>query len=307
MIVLWGPPADRPLAAVAAELDRRDIDTLLLDQRRVLEIDISLNVDEAVEGFVSLGSTRVELQRLRGIYVRPHDTRRVPALRNCPEGSPERQRAIEVDDMLNALCELTTARVLNRPSAMASNSSKPYQTERIRAFGLDVPRSLVTTDPEAVLAFEAEHGSIIYKSVSGVRSIVSRFGPEHRERLARVRWCPTQFQEYVPGVDWRVHVVGDKVFPCRIESSSDDYRYAKRQGGTTELHRDELPPEIAEACVRAAHGLNLPVAGVDLRRSPQGRWVCFEINPSPGFTWYEDRTGLPITAAIVDLFASAAA
>ena len=95
--------------------------------------------------------------------------------------------------------------------------------------------------------------------------------------------------------------MGDEVFACRIESTSTDYRYAGRLGGSTRLYRDELPPEIGAACVRAAHGLELPVAGVDLRHTPDDRWVCFEVNPSPGFTWFEESTGLPIAAAICEL------
>ena len=95
--------------------------------------------------------------------------------------------------------------------------------------------TLVTTDPEAALAFQAQHGSVIYKSTSGVRSIVSRFTAEHAERLADLRWCPTQFQQYIPGRDHRVHTVGDDIFACEIVSAADDYRYGARQGMDVEL------------------------------------------------------------------------
>jgi hypothetical protein len=32
-----------------------------------------------------------------------------------------------------------------------------------------------------------------------------------------------------------------------------------------------------------------------------GRWFCFEVKPSPGFSFYKEATGQPIGAAIVDL------
>lgn len=307
MILVWGLDSDGPLAAVKAELERRGAEMFFLDQRRVLETELELVVGDTVEGFVQLGSRRVDLAQVSAVYLRPHDTRRLPALRRQEPGGPVWQRAIQVDDMLNAWCELTSARVINRPSAMASNSSKPYQTELIRSFGLEVPRSLITTDPEAVLAFERDHDALIYKSVSAVRSIVSKLGPEQRERLGRIRWCPTQFQEHVPGTDWRAHVVGDEVLACRIETTCDDYRYPARLGGQTRLHRGELPPKIAAACVGVSNGLELPVAGVDLRCTPEGRWVCFEVNPSPGFSWYQESTDLPIAEAVCDLLAGHAA
>jgi len=38
--------------------------------------------------------------------------------------------------------------------------------------------------------------------------------------------CPTQFQLFIPGVDYRVHVVRERVIATGIESDVDDYRYA---------------------------------------------------------------------------------
>jgi uncharacterized circularly permuted ATP-grasp superfamily protein len=43
----------------------------------------------------------------------------------------------------------------------------------------------------------------------------------------------------------------------------------------------------------------------DLARAPDGRWFCFEVNPSPGFTYYESHTGQPIAAAIADMLIAA--
>jgi D-alanine-D-alanine ligase-like ATP-grasp enzyme len=29
------------------------------------------------------------------------------------------------------------------------------------------------------------------------------------------------------------------------------------------------------------------VAGIDLRRTPSGEWYCFEVNPSPAYSWFD--------------------
>lgn len=89
--------------------------------------------------------------------------------------------------------DLGPARVVNRPSAMALMASKPRQGEVIAAHGFAVPETLVTTDPDAVRDFAKLHGPLIYKSISGGRSIVSRL-PDDDDRLADLAWCPTQFQ-----------------------------------------------------------------------------------------------------------------
>jgi glutathione synthase/RimK-type ligase-like ATP-grasp enzyme len=65
-----------------------------------------------------------------------------------------------------------------------------------------------------------------------------------------------------------------------------------------ELRAHVLPAEVEARCRETARALDLPVAGLDLRRTPDGAWYCFEVNPSPCFTYYERHTGQPITAAL---------
>ena len=45
--------------------------------------------------------------------------------------------------------------------------------------------------------------------------------------------------------------------------------------------------------------LDLPFCGVDLRQRPDDSWVCFEVNPSPGYSWYESAADLPISNQLV--------
>jgi glutathione synthase/RimK-type ligase-like ATP-grasp enzyme len=155
-----------------------------------------------------------------------------------------------------------------------------------------------------VLEFWHAHNQVIYKSISGIRSIVSRLTDTHRERLHWVNSCPTQFQEFVEGVDYRVHVVGKNVFPCRIVSKADDYRYAPRQGEPVDIESCTLPIDLCKRCIELTEDLGLVISGIDLRKTPTGRWYCFEVNPSPGFTYYEEATGQPIAEAIAKLLAA---
>jgi glutathione synthase/RimK-type ligase-like ATP-grasp enzyme len=182
---------------------------------------------------------------------------------------------------------------------MHSNSSKPYQAQLIARAGFDVPATLVTNDPDAVRDFAAEHGALVYKSTSGIRSIVRRLDAAALARLERVRSLPTQFQAVVDGTDVRVHVVGERVFATEVRSQAVDYRYAARDGLDAELVATDVPDDVAQRCVRLAGELGLALAGVDLRRTPDGRWACFEVNPMPGYSFYESHTGQPISRALV--------
>lgn len=303
MIVLWGLAGDTPLAVVRTQLAAMRRNAVLLDQRAVLETRVEIAFDDEPHGWLELGALRIDLARVTAIYLRPYDPDVVPEVASAGRDSPARVHALAVHEALRLWTELTQARVVNRLSAMSSNGSKPYQAELIRAAGFAVPETLITTDPEAARAFCDRHDEVIYKSVSSVRSVVSRVTPERREQLDAVRTCPTQFQRRVPGTDVRVHVVGDELFASQIVSTADDYRYARRQGADATLLEVEAPRECADRCRELAARLGLPFAGIDLRRTPDGEWVCFEVNPSPGFTFF-DHSGR-IARSVAALLASA--
>ena len=300
MIALWGLPGDEPLDRVREELAATGRDCVLLDQRDADRMRWGDGPRHA--RVLHTGTAHIALDAVRALYTRVYDLHQIPAL----EGTDaQAMGAIQrVQSTLWAWADRAPALVLNRPTAMASNSSKPYQAMLIERHGFAVPETLVTTDVDAVLAFQERHGEVIYKSVSGVRSMVSRLNVDDRTRLDDIVWCPTQFQALVPGTDHRVHVVGDRVFTVRIDSDAVDYRYAAAQGASLALHATVLDPDVQDAAVRLAHALGLPLAGIDLRRTPEGEWVCFEVNPSPCFTYYEQLTGQPIARAVADLLAA---
>jgi hypothetical protein len=305
LILLWGIGAEEPLAAVLQELIRLGAATCLIDQYDVLNTEIELDIAADVGGTVRTKDQAIDLAEVTACYLRPYSWQDLPAVAHIPMNSSAWHHAAAIEDVLSCWSEITPALVVNRLAAMAGNGSKPYQLAHIRRFGFRVPDTIVTTDPGVARAFWEHHGSVIYKSVSGVRSRVSRLKPEHLERLADVAFCPTQFQRYIAGTDYRAHVVGAEVFACKVRSEADDYRYPGPHKVDIEARR--LPWEVEDRCRRLAASMQLLVAGIDLRCSyPDGEWYCFEVNPSPAFTYYEDMAGLPIAAGIARLLAGVA-
>ena len=302
MILLWGISGDCPMAMVHAALSRAGAPVVFLDQQAVVQTSIELDLlDSAVSGTLKTADWTLDLATVSACYLRPYDIRRMTALKDLEPTSTIVQCAFRFEDALSCWIEMTPALVVNRPSAMASNNSKPYQLELIRAAGFSVPDTLVTTDPAAAMEFHELHGEVIYKSVSGMRSIVTRLGMKDRDRLGDIAHCPTQFQEHIQGTDFRVHVVGEEMFGCEINSAADDYRYPGRQGAAVEVQACEVPEAVTQRCRRLAESLCLPVAGIDLRRTYSGKWYCFEANPSPGFSFYEEAAGQPVSEAIARL------
>ena len=277
MILLWGTANDEPLAQVLAALQKCGADWILADQDEALDV---VTVDEQPGGVIAIGGKEINLYTVTAAYLRPQP-RTVSAF----------------DQVLMAWADVAHALIINRPMAMSANASKPFQLRWIERHGFATPATIITTDANAVRAFRMQHEQIIYKSISGVRSIVTRL--EEGRSLDNLQYCPTQFQQYIQGIDYRVHVVGELLFSCCIESDADDYRYGHETAPV--LTENNLPDDI-EAQVRTmVKDMGLYVAGVDLRLTPSGEWFCFEVNPSPGFSYFANATGQPIAAAIAEL------
>jgi glutathione synthase/RimK-type ligase-like ATP-grasp enzyme len=299
MILLCGIPSETPLAMVAEALDQLGEAYRFVNQRAVAAYRIEWRLERGeVAGQLALGDETFDLAGVRGVYLRLMDHRLLPELENAPPGSTALRHAWSFHEALFRWAEVTPARVVNRAEPQGSNGSKPYQAQLIARFGLRIPETLVTNDPEAVLAFRAKHGQIIFKSLSAVRSIVRPLSEDDVARLDLIRWCPVQFQEMLTGTDVRVHVVGNEVFATEIVSSHVDYRYARHEGGVAELRPHDLPIAMAERCLELVSGLGLAFAGIDFKRTSGDVYYCLEVNPSPAFSYYQANTGQPIAAAL---------
>jgi glutathione synthase/RimK-type ligase-like ATP-grasp enzyme len=97
-----------------------------------------------------------------------------------------------------------------------------------------------------------------------------------------------------------VHTVGTRLFATEITTDAIDYRFAAREGASREMRGVKLPAEVAERCLDLAASLGMSLTGIDLRRNFEGEYYCFEVNPSPYFTFYQARTGQRIGDALID-------
>ncbi len=275
----------------------------MLSQRRFGECAIALDVSQGrIGGALTVAGNGYPLSEFRAAYLRLMDDRSLPELDGEPEDSPLRYRCRGFHETLTRWMDIAPGCMVNRSWPSATNMSKPFQAQIIRRAGFLTPETLITSDPEAVVAFHAVHGRIIYKSISGIRSIVCDADVSNSDRLERIRWCPTQFQAFVPGTEIRVHVVGEEVFAAAVQTEATDYRYALQQTGlAADLREVTLSTELTERCVRLTKKLGLEVSGIDLKVTPDERVYCFEVNPSPAFSYYENGAGLPIAAAIACL------
>lgn len=305
MILVAGGLADSVTELVCARLEARRLPYRLLDLGRYphgYQVDWSWE-SPSPTGRIACADWALDLDTLTGVFVRfPGAEGRI----SPPGLEPAAAAALhaELDLGLSALFEALPCRVVNRSGEGYTNHSKPLQALIAREQGFLVPETLVTDDPDAARAFVDRHGGeVIYKSLSGVRSIVRKPGPGELERLDLLRNAPSQFQERVRGADLRVHTVGEALFATRIRSDVVDYRYASREGGRAAMEPAALDPLVERACFALTRRMGLEMAGIDLKETADGLLYCLEVNPCPGFVFYERGTGQPISDALADLLA----
>ena len=299
MILLCGIRSETPLAMVAEALAALEVDHRVVHQRDVARYAVRWRSDAGrVTGTLQLGDEAIDLAAVDGVYLRLMDDTLLPEIVAMAADDPARRQARSFHEALLRWTEVAPGRVVNRADPQGSNGSKPYQAQLIAGYGFAPPPTLITNDPRAVLDFRRLHGRIIYKSISGVRSVVKVLEDADLDRLDRIGWCPVQFQAAIEGINIRVHVVGEAVFATAIESTHIDYRYAKRDGGATTLVAHTLPKPLAQRCVAMTAGLGLAFAGIDLIRTPADEYFCFEVNPQPAFSYFEANTGQPIADAV---------
>jgi hypothetical protein len=301
VILVAGIPSEPPLQEALDALHDLRADVLVLGQRQGTGTELDFSVDAAgtVDGLLRVGRRHVALREITAVYARLMDHRQIPEYRRLAADDPERDRWTALTDNLTTWLDVAPSRVVNRTSAMASNGSKPYQAQLILRHSLLTPETLITNDPEQARDFFETRPRVIYKSASGARSIVQTMVAADVERLGSLRACPVQFQAWVPGTDVRVHVLGTEVFATAITTTATDYRYATAQvDEPARLRAYELDDDVAERCLALTADLGLDFAGIDLKVTPDGEVYCFEVNPSPAYTYFSGQTKQPIAQAL---------
>ncbi len=204
-------------------------------------------------------------------------------------------------------------RWVNEPWSEEAASHKPRQLAAAERAGFRLPRTLVTNDPEKARAFLDAAGkrSVVHKALHATPEDwhMTRFvGPDDRARLPAIRLAPVILQEYVPGLDLRVTVVGDRIFAAAIDArdtrSPQDFRPVYEDA---RVEACELPARVAARVRALVRELGLAYAAIDLRRRDDGEHVFLESNTSGQWLFIERATGYPISAAVADYLAGARA
>lgn len=247
------------------------------------------------QGQLDLKSVRAVWWRRPGAFGLP-DALRDPAHR--------RLALSEAYTAFHGLFEAMDALWINPPARDASASHKPYQLALAQRLGLEIPQTMMTSDPEAARAFwRACDGDVIYKQFIALPEAWSetrRLGEaETKVADAAIRLAPVIFQRHVAAVaDLRVTIVGDEIFAAAVDVRDLAYDVDVRLNLNAKHVAHDLPDDVADTLRALMRRLGLVYGAIDLRLTEDGRYVFLEINPAGQFLYVEQQTGQPIAAAL---------
>jgi glutathione synthase/RimK-type ligase-like ATP-grasp enzyme len=222
----------------------------------------------------------------------------------------------EWDEALAGLWPMLDAFWINEPHTDRRASRKAWQLKEAKRMGLPIPRTAITSDPDVARAFVESCGGpekTVYKSFSATYAAwreTRRMRPEELDVIDMVRVAPVIFQEYVPaGVDLRITVIGDEVFPAAIQTEETDYQADFRMslGRGVRIVPDTIPDDLHRGLLALMRRLGLVYGAIDVRRTPSGDHFFLEINTAGQWLFVEQETHQPITRTLAESLAKEAA
>lgn len=210
----------------------------------------------------------------------------------------------ETTQAVYGMLDSLTCPWVNPREADAAAHHKPYQWTIARELGLKLPQTLITTRAETARTFinSLRPKRVVFKaflaSINEWRE-TRVIEDEDLKRLDLVRYAPVIFQEYVPGVDLRITVIGEKIFAAEIDVRNTSYEFDMRMVvGEGSVRAVKLPREIETKLLALQRRLNLVYGAIDMRRNDRGEYVFLEVNPAGQWLFVERRTGLAIAEAM---------
>ncbi len=248
----------------------------------------------------------IDLDECRAIWWRRPQT---PAISDAIDRPSHRLFAMnETQEALAGLWHALDAFWVNDPARDVLAHRKVYQLRVAQDVGLTIPETLITSDPDAGKAFVAARSGrpTVYKAFSALEEEwreTRLLGEQELSLLDNVAYAPVIFQEYIEATyDLRVTVVGGEVFAAAIHSQQTSYKVDFRMDiANARIAPVDLPVAAASGLRALMERLGLVYGAIDMRLTPDGRYVFLEINPAGQWLFIEMQTGQPIAAAMARL------
>ncbi len=228
-----------------------------------------------------------------------------------PEEWPDHARAFAVSEARSGLLGVLGSlpvRWINHPANDAAANYKPRQLAIAARVGLDVPKTVITSDPDHAREFIGTQ-RVIYKGLGG-----GVLGPAGERKFLPVKLITADqitdritgtahlFQENVEKeFEVRLTVIGERMFPVAIYASSEAAKLDWRTDYRSLTYKPvKLPSQVGKGVRRLMEELGLFFGALDFAVTPDGQWKFLEINPNGQWHWIAVKAGIPLVEAMAD-------
>ncbi|HEY9679201.1 MAG TPA: hypothetical protein V6C76_14425 [Drouetiella sp.] len=262
---------------------------------------------------LEIGEKKVDLQEVKSIWHRRPGLFIVPT---TPEPYIGQMIELETRDSISGILNSLSCLWVNRPLNDTQTMRKLLQLEYAKQVGMEVPLTLVTTDPESVEKFFDEcDGQVIYKLIGettgqflprseiiGIPTLPLR--KSDLKHLKQVAHAPHLFQKMIAKVfDVRVTVIGKKLFGCRIHSQSGRGTIDWRGDYSVDMQPVDISNVLQEQIFSLMKRFRLNYAAFDFCELADGQMVFIEVNSAGQYIWMEERTKQPLSLEMAKLLA----
>ena len=199
--------------------------------------------------------------------------------------------------------------ILNDPYAEARANRKPFQLSVAHGLGLHIAETIVSNDPGAIRVFwERKEQNCIFKTLTPMEGRLletRRLSAADFDEIDRVRHAPIIVQEIVHGLDIRINVIGNDLFGSEAAPTTKEAELDCRIDPRIKWEKHTVDKAVRPLLRALVKRLGLHYGSIDMRLTPEGKYVFFEINPSGQFLFIEIDTGHPLSNAMAAMLLGA--
>ena len=289
---------------VCSEMEKRGLKYLRINRDLFDQYEITYDLEREVMS-VGIQGTQYAVRNdtLRGIYFR------APVFYRYT-------RELSIDDQLRRgqwssfirnLMVFDRAKWINHPTATYRAENKMLQLKVARSLGVRIPQTFVGNhlpseiDLQRKYVVKALDTPVFY---NGKQEMFTYSTVMTGEQLcnSELKQAPVIVQDYLsPKIDYRVTIVGSRVFPSAIKFNGEgiegDWR-KKNKDGLIYVAED-LPTALVQKLLNLMSNLNLSFGGIDLIQRNDDYYFV-EVNPTGEWGWLVRTAGFRIHEAIVD-------
>jgi hypothetical protein len=201
------------------------------------------------------------------------------------------------------MLEERSIRWINPPAAAQAAENKFMQLKLAGSYGIEIPRTLVTAQPDRFRAFLKAEGVIVakaldayswkYESGETLSAFASVLDVERGSQLSDedIARCVTMYQQRIDKVaDVRMIVMGENVFAYKVIQNGEqhfDFRIGFCQENHLKYEAIPIPDPLKRKMIDLTDSLRINFASADFAVQADGKWIFLDLNPNGQWLFVE--------------------